>query len=166
MRLFIVVLVVLLVGCRSQRDLQVLESEPDTGRVTKRMVSRGDIDQVTSRAVITKVSYTLKDRSGLKSHASPVCMLAGGLPDEFKYREVARISATKRTYGSVDEVLQAMADEGRRIGVEAIMGLQASQKFKSPFPWRYTSPVGQGWLIKLDPDSLPLDCETLGGKPS
>ena len=165
MRLFITVLLVLLVGCRSQANLRQEVVDEESGRVTKRMVSRGNVEQVTSRGVVTKVAYTLKDRTTLQSHSLPVCMFAGGLPDGLRYEEVARIVATQRTYGGVDEVLQAMADEGRRIGVEAILGLQAGQKFKSPFPWRYTSPVGQGTLIKLDPGSLPLDCEKLGGKP-
>jgi hypothetical protein len=149
-------------GCGSRGE--VLETSPDDpNRVTKRMVSKGDNQNVVSRGVITKVRFSLKDRSSLQSHSDPVCMLAGALPEGVKYREVGRINAIKRTYGSVDEVLLAMADEGRRIGVDAILGLQSSQR-AGGVPWRFSAPAGVGMLVKLDSASLPLDCEKIQGK--
>lgn len=169
MRILAGLLFVLIVGCRGGEGTvrrEVLEtSASDPEHVTKRMVvnTRRDSEQVTSRNVVTKIGYTLKDRSGLKSHSEKVCMLAGVLPEGFKYQEVGRITATKRTYGGVDELLLAIADEARRIGVEVIDGLQADHRFRGPLPWRAVSPVGSGRMLKLEPASLPLDCENLGG---
>ena len=170
MKILIGLLVLLLAGCGSRGShREVLETSPqDPSKATKTLLTnsrRPDREQVVSNNVTTSVYYTLKDRSALKSHSGQVCLLAGLLPTEFKYHEIGRITATKRTYGGVDEVLRAMADEGRRIGVEAIMGLQAEQKFRGPLPWRYNSPVGDGKLVKLDADSPPLECEKLGGHP-
>jgi hypothetical protein len=85
------------------------------------------------------------------------------LPGDLKYREVGRITANKMTYGTPDEVLLAMADEGRRIGVEAIIGLEARQR-RGIMPWRMSVPANAGMLVKLDAESLPLDCVKLEGQ--
>jgi hypothetical protein len=153
----------IVVGCGSKSE--VLEtSTDDPNRVTKKLVTRGSSENVTSRGVVTKVRFKeVADRSELQSHAGQVCMVDGPLPDGLKYREVGQINATKKTYGSPDEVLLAMADEGRRIGVEAITGLQARQRH-GIMPWRMSVPSNAGVLVKLDPESLPLDCVKLGGQ--
>ena len=109
-------LLVIAAGCATK---QVETSPDDPSRVTKRISTKGNTQDVTSRAVLTRVRFTLEDRSALQSHSNQVCMLDGPLPEGLKYREVGRINGSKKTYGSPDEVLLAMADEGRRIGVEA-----------------------------------------------
>ena len=154
----------LVVGCGSKS--QVLEtSADDPGRVTKRMVARGSTENVTSRGVVTKIRFAATvGRNELQSHTDQVCMFDGPLPEGLKYREVGQINASKKTYGSPDEVLLAMADEGRRIGVEAITGLQARQR-RGIMPWRMSVPSNAGVLVKLDPESLPLDCAKLEGQP-
>ncbi len=99
----------------------------------------------------------------LQSHNERICMLAGFLTSEYKFVNMARIIAAKGSYGPVEEILSAMADEGRRMGADAIIGLQSSQRFGGPFPWRFTRPVGDGMAIKLTPDSPRIDCPKLGG---
>jgi len=147
------------VGCATT---QVETSPDDPSRVTKRISSKANSEDVVSRGIKTQVRFTMENRSGLKSHSAPVCLLAGSLPEGIKYQEVGRINAVKRSYGSVDDVLLALADEGRRIGVEAIVGLQSGQR-RGAMPWRFSAPSGAGMLVKLD-GSQPFDCEKLEGQ--
>lgn len=98
------------------------------------------------------------------AHNGPVCLLAGAPPSGTKYEAVGRIVATKRSYGSVDELFPAMARQARSLGAEAIINLQSDQRFKGPLPWRVTSPTGDGVAIKLQAESPKLDCMTAGGK--
>ena len=93
-----------------------------------------------------------------------VCTLTGLPPTDVQYEVLARIVASKRTYGSVDELFAPMVREARKIGADAIINLQASQRFKGIFPWRITSPGGDGHAIKIVPESPDLDCLRVGGK--
>jgi len=112
------------------------------------------------------VTKTERPKGGARAepHTHQVCLFAGGLPEAFKYVELGRIKATKRTYGSVEELPAAMADAARRIGADAIINMQAEQKFKGPLPWRINSPTGDGQAIKLAEDSPKLECTDLGGR--
>ena len=92
-----------------------------------------------------------------------VCALSGPPPTDIQYEVLARIVATKRTYGNVDELYSPMIREARRIGADAIVNLQVGQKFKGPLPWRITSPTGDGQAIKVLPESRQLDCLGTGG---
>ncbi|HUO78706.1 MAG TPA: hypothetical protein VMU00_01055 [Steroidobacteraceae bacterium] len=111
----------------------------------------------------TKTKIIDAAHQSIQSHTRDVCLLAGALPSDYVYNEIARIKATKGTYGGTDEVLAAIADAARRVGADAVINLQASQKFKGPLPWRVTSPTGDGTAIKLTPQSPPLDCAAIGG---
>lgn len=93
-----------------------------------------------------------------------VCVLTGAPPADVKYEVLARIVATKRTYGSVDELFLPMIQEARILGADAIINLQANHRFKGPLPWRITSPTGDGQAIKILPGSSDLDCAHVGGK--
>ena len=93
-----------------------------------------------------------------------ICLLAGAPPTDVKYEVLGRVMATKRTYGSSQELFPKMAIEGRKLGADAIINLQASQKFKGPLPWRVTSPTGDGTAIKITADSPQMDCGHAGGK--
>lgn len=159
-KIAVVTLLVIAAGCSTT---QVETSPDDPSRVTKRITTKGTVQDVVSRGVQSRVWVTLEDRSALKSHSSPVCLLDGPLPADLKYREVGRITASKKTYGTPDEVLLAMADEGRRIGAEAIIGLEARQR-RGVMPWRMSVPANAGTLIKIDAESLPLDCAKLEGR--
>ena len=93
-----------------------------------------------------------------------VCVLSGPPPVAIQYEVLARIVATKRTYGSTDELYEPMVREARMIGADAIINLQVGQRFKGPLPWRITSPTGDGQAIKVLSDSSELDCLGVGGK--
>ena len=93
-----------------------------------------------------------------------VCVLMGPPPASLDYEVLGRIVATKRTYGSVDELFEPMIREARMIGADAIVNLQASQRFKGPLPWRITSPTGDGQAIKVLPSAQALDCLRVGGR--
>lgn len=154
-------LLVIAAGCSTK---QVETSPDDPSRVTRRISTKGNVEDVTSRAVVSRVRIAdAVDRGALKSHSNPVCLFDGPLPEDLKYREIGRIVANKMTYGTPDEVLLAMADEGRRIGVEAIIGLEARQRH-GIMPWRASVPANAGTLVKLDAESLPLDCVKLEGR--
>jgi hypothetical protein len=101
--------------------------------------------------------------ASLESHNKGVCLLAGWMPSDVKYVTLGQVRASRGSYGHVNDVLAVMANEGRRLGADAIVGLQASQRFGGPLPWRFTRPVGDGTAIRLAPDSPALDCKTVGG---
>jgi hypothetical protein len=96
-------------------------------------------------------------------HNGDVCLLAGAPPADVRYEVLGRVVATKRTYGSSNELFPVMANEARQLGGNAIINLQAGQKFKSPLPWRVTAPTGDGMAIKVVPDASALDCLAAGG---
>lgn len=127
---------------------------------------------VTIMVVIPSVGFAgaraktqMKDSATLyPPNNGNVCVLTGPPPADVKYELLARIVATKRTYGSVDELFLPMIREARIIGADAIINLQASHRFKGPLPWRITSPTGDGQAIKILPESPDLDCARAGGK--
>lgn len=97
------------------------------------------------------------------AHNNPVCLLAGEPPGNVRYEVLGRVVATKRTYGSPDELYAPMVREAQKLGADALIRLQADQRFKGPMPWRITSPTGDSSAIKvLDPTGL--DCSWVGGK--
>jgi hypothetical protein len=150
----------------SKPSVPEAETEPAATSRSGRTRPVREVRQEHGRfGVRTSVVFASEERDTLKPHNALVCMLNGALPEEIKYVEIGRITATKGTYGGVDEVLQAMADEGRRIGVNAIVELRSRQR-GSVLPWRHASPIGNGRLVKLDADSPALDCEKIGGKPN
>jgi hypothetical protein len=89
-------------------------------------------------------------------------MLAGEPPSTVNYEVLGRIVATKRSYGGTDELLAPMGLEARRLGADAIINLQADQRFKGPLPWRVRSPTGDGQAIKVLVGG-DLDCIAAGG---
>jgi len=101
-----------------------------------------------------------------RATTGPVCLFAGGLPPEFKFVEIAKITSTKRSYGSTDEVTRAISAQATKLGADAVLNLQAGQRFKGPLPWRVTSPTGEGSAIRLLPDGPAFNCEALGGRRS
>jgi hypothetical protein len=158
MRMLCCLLFLALVGCaKGQRsDIQNQAGvAPAEGDRTDRRASR--------YGVRTRVTFLTREREGLKPHNDLICMLAGMLPEEYEYSHIGRINVGKGTYGSQDEVLQAMANEARRIGVDAIIDLQSKSRHGIA-PWRYSTPVSDGLLVKLKADSAPLDCEKAGGR--
>lgn len=99
----------------------------------------------------------------LQSSVSHVCLLAGSPPIDIRFMDIGQIKVSKRSYGGSDQVEAAMADEARRIGADAIAGVQTANRFKGPLPWRVMAPTGAGTAIKITSDSPPLDCVGAGG---
>jgi hypothetical protein len=98
------------------------------------------------------------------AHNDPICLLPGAPPAEVRYEVLGRVLATKRTYGSVDELSTPMIREAQKLGADALISFEVGQRFKGPLPWRLTSPTGVGTAIKVLPESPKLDCIQAGGK--
>lgn len=126
-------------------------------------VSAGLLLMIQGCAIRTKVDPE-NSAPFIPSHNRQVCLLAGAPPTDTKYFILGNVKATKRTYGSVEQLMPEMADEARMMGADAIINLQASQRFKGPLPWRVTAPTGIGAAIKFESDSPVFDCEKVGGK--
>lgn len=107
-------------------------------------------------------SQVVKGESA-RPHRADVCLLAGGLPGDYKYRVIGKINATKRSYGGTDELMPVIANEARKIGADAVIELQADQRFKGPLPWRVVSPTGTGSAIVIE-NKDGFDCAKAGGK--
>lgn len=125
---------------------------------------------LTVSAVLAISACTVRAKSQIDHSAriyaptnGPICVLAGSMPADIRYEKLGRIVATKRSYGSIDELYPKMVYEARRMGADAIMELQASNRFKGPMPWRVTAPTGNGIAIKILPDQK-FDCGPAGGR--
>jgi len=118
---------------------------------------------VTACGTRAKVEPSLSAKLYVPNNGQ-VCLLAGALPSDVRYEVLGRIKATKRTYGSTDELFPLMAREARKLGADAIINLQADQRFKGPLPWRVTSPTGDGSAVKIVSETPRFDCATSGGR--
>jgi hypothetical protein len=164
MKVLIGLLILIVAGCggraaRNEAASQNASAEPDAPADEKSQTTK----QGGRYGVKIRVIFKSRERERLQPHNEQICMLAGSLPGQFRYTDIGQIVTSKGTYGQIDEVLHAMADEGRRIGVDAITDLQARQR-GSVMPWRYSTPISKGRLVKLSDDSPPLDCEAIEGK--
>jgi hypothetical protein len=117
-------------------------------------------------AVVLVAGCGVRAKSMIEPHQGDVCLLAGSPPKDLGFEVLGRVVATKKSYGSTDQLFPAMAREARNMGADAIINLQAGQRFKGPLPWRVTSPTGDGMAIKVFPDGSALDCHAAGGKLS
>jgi hypothetical protein len=126
--------------------------------------------KIISGIVITMVLCGCAARSTVKlspypektyaSHTGPVCMLKSPLPVGVTATTIGLIDSSKRTYGSVNELLPLMAADARRIGADAIVSMDTGQKF-GLLAW--SRPVGKGTAVKLD-DPQSINCVALGGE--
>lgn len=87
-------------------------------------------------------------------------MLKSPLPVGVTATTIGLIDSSKRTYGSVNELLPLMAADARRIGADAIVSMDTGQKF-GLLAW--SRPVGKGTAVKLD-DPQSINCVALGGE--
>lgn len=96
----------------------------------------------------------------LAANAGPVCMLRSPLPVDVKYKIVGAINSSKRTYGSVSELIPLMASDARAIGADAVVNLTTGQKM-GLLAW--ARPVGNGMAVKLaNPEGF--NCIAAGGE--
>lgn len=121
---------------------------------------------ITAGCGVRAKSMLDSDAAHYAPHQGDVCLLAGSPPEDLGFEVLGRVVATKKSYGSTDQLFPAMAREARNMGADAIINLQAGQRFKGPLPWRVTSPTGDGMAIKVMPDASALDCHAAGGKVS
>lgn len=113
---------------------------------------------------VTAKSSVNRDATLYPPNNGNICLLAGAPPSDVEYEVLGRVVATKRSYGSSDELFLPMALEGRKLGADAIINLQASQRFKGPLPWRVTSPTGDGQAVKVLSESPKIECLLAGGR--
>ncbi len=108
-----------------------------------------------------RVTSLVEPDTKLQASSDSVCLLAGDLPAGTIFQLIGTIRATKGTYGGTDQLLPAIADQARTIGANAVINLQAHQRFRGPLPWRVTAPSGQGQAVRV---TDPIDCAASGGK--
>jgi hypothetical protein len=90
------------------------------------------------------------------------CFFAGAPPSDMKYRVVKKVKLGKGTYGSVREILPALAERARHAGADAIIGYSGSQRFGF-FPWRMVRPVAGGTAVQWADRSKANECAAMGG---
>lgn len=113
-------------------------------------------------ACAARSKTTLSDSNALKfpPNTGPVCMLRSPLPSNVQYKIIAAINSSKRTYGSVSELIPLMATDAKAIGADVVMNLTTKQQM-GLLAW--ARPVGNGTAVKLyDPESF--NCVSAGGE--
>lgn len=93
-----------------------------------------------------------------------VCFLRGGLPEGVKYEVIGKVIGYKKTYGNTEEVLNRMAEEAKKSGADAVIDLDAGQRFGGIMPWSTVRPKGNGIAVRYGQGQKPIDCERLEGK--
>ena len=101
----------------------------------------------------------LKPDAAMQSHNEPVCFLRGVLPTKLIKEELGAIRGGKRWYGSMTEVLNVMAVEARRIGADAVIGLDA-RRDANAVAW--ARPVADGTAVRLN-DPTQFNCAEFSG---
>ena len=93
-------------------------------------------------------------------HAEPVCLMRSPMPSAIAYTVVGKMKSSKKTYGSVSELLPVMADDARAAGADVIINLNTGQKM-GLLAW--SRPVGTGTAVKLA-DRSTFNCAANGGE--
>lgn len=89
-------------------------------------------------------------------------MLKGPLPNGVAFTELGEIRSSKKSYGSVEELLPLMAQDARRAGAHAIINLAANQR-GGVMPWGIVRPKGIGTAVRLT-DPASFNCKASGGE--
>lgn len=90
-------------------------------------------------------------------------MLKGPVPNGVAFTEIGEIRSSKKSYGSVNELLVLMAADARAAGAHAVINLAANQRMGF-MPWGFSRPKGIGTAVKLA-DPASFDCVANGGEP-
>ena len=93
------------------------------------------------------------------SHLGKVCLLRGPPPSGTQYKAVGYLDTYMHHYGSADALLDTMADEARKLGADAVVGVESGQEY-GYFPWRVVRPRARGHAIRL---TEPINCAGSGG---
>jgi len=95
----------------------------------------------------------------LRSHRAKVCVLPGMLPEEFKYTEVGKVTASRSRRDTSEALRLAVVNEARRVGADVVLNLDENAQ-----AWDVVRPTTKAIAVRLTPDSPRLECEKLGGK--
>ncbi len=102
--------------------------------------------------------------AGAPIDRNDMCFYTNALPAGLKYTVVTeKLRASKGTYGSVSQMLPALAAEVRASGGDAVIHYNGGQRFGF-WPWRMTHPVVTGGALKWDASQPAPDCEATGGE--
>ena len=93
-----------------------------------------------------------------------ICFMRGDLPSSVKYSVIGQVKGSKKTYGHTDEVLVIMAWRAKEAGGDAVINLDAGQRFGGVLPWDVVRPKGYGTVVKFVPGQKKFDCVGNGGK--
>ncbi len=103
------------------------------------------------------------DPSRLADELADFCFFAGTPSPEMKFTTIRKLKVGKGTYGGIKEILPKLAQHARKVGADAIIQYNGSQRFGF-FPWRMVRPVVTGVAIKwVEPKKT--DCAAMGGAP-
>ena len=91
--------------------------------------------------------------------STPICLIKG-TPTNHQFTEIKRLKIGKGTYGSVTDLYPRIVDKTHKLGADAVIHYNASQRFGF-WPWRLVRPVMTGTAIKWL--STPPSCKSLGG---
>jgi hypothetical protein len=92
--------------------------------------------------------------------SGPVCLLKSPLPESVRHKVIGQIDAGKRWYGGTGALMPLMADEGRKLGADAVVNIRSGQKI-GLFAW--ATPYAYGTAVKIE-DAKELNCLSLGGE--
>ena len=97
--------------------------------------------------------YAERGASKYPPHNNKVFITQQELPAD-SVEVLGRIEHGRVWYGSWKNIRGPMADEGRKMGADAVMNVRA---WKQPSGWSWASPHGTGVAVKIkDPDRLDL----------
>ena len=106
------------------------------------------------------VIRTAPGQAALGGHAEPVCFMKSPMPSAYKHTVVGKMNSSKKTYGSVNELMPLMAADARRVGADAVVNLVTGQQMGA-FAW--SRPVATGTAVKLE-DRSSFNCVANGGE--
>ena len=115
---------------------------------------------VSGCAANTSTKYVSKGQAPLPRSVEPVCFVRAPLPSNIDYTKIGEVRGGKKSYGTVSEIIPAMADEARSIGADALINVTTGQRMGA---WAWARPVGSGTAIKLA-NRADLDCLANGGE--
>ncbi|MCE3605807.1 hypothetical protein LXA47_19680 [Massilia sp. P8910] len=82
------------------------------------------------------------------------------MPSSVSYTVIGQANSSKRTYGTVSELMPLMADDARAAGADAIINLKTGQKMGA-FAW--ARPIGTGLAVKIS-NKAEFNCIANGGE--
>lgn len=115
---------------------------------------------MTGCAAVREADIRDRNPANIKPHSGPVCLLKSPMPQHVTHENLGLVESYSRFYGSMDPILDALAEEARSIGANAVVRLNPRHKF-GLVAWARPFADGQGVRI-ADPASF--DCLKFGGE--